>query len=37
MVLERPDVSEGTLKLPDDPGIGLDIDRSFVEEHAIDL
>ena len=37
MVLERPDVSEGTLKLPDDPGIGLDIDRSFVDEHAIDL
>ena len=37
MVLERPTVSDGTLKLPDAPGIGLEIDRDFVDEHALDL
>lgn len=37
MVRERPPISDGTLRLPDEPGIGLEIDHGFVEEHAIDL
>jgi L-alanine-DL-glutamate epimerase-like enolase superfamily enzyme len=37
MVRERPQVSDGTLKLPDAPGIGLEIDHGFVEKHAVDL
>ncbi len=37
LVRDRPAVSDGTLKLPDDPGIGLEIDRDFVEEHTIEL
>ncbi len=37
MVVERPPVSDGTLELPDEPGIGLEIDPDFVEEHAIEL
>lgn len=37
MVVDRPTVSDGTLKLPDAPGIGLEIDHAFVDEHALDL
>lgn len=37
MVLDQPEISDGTIELPDAPGIGLEIDHDFVDEHAIEL
>lgn len=35
MIVNRPTVEDGTLMLPDEPGIGLELDREFIEEHAL--
>jgi L-alanine-DL-glutamate epimerase-like enolase superfamily enzyme len=36
-VIETPHkVSDGTMPVPDDPGLGITVDESKVEEHAID-
>lgn len=37
LVADRPVVEDGVLHLPDEPGIGLDLDQDFIEEHALDL
>ena len=37
MIVDKPTVEDGTLTLPDRPGIGLELDHDFVEEHALEL
>jgi len=37
MVVDHPTIEGGTLSLPDEPGIGLDIDPEFVDEYALDV
>ncbi|WP_436348558.1 mandelate racemase/muconate lactonizing enzyme family protein [Natronorubrum sp. FCH18a] len=37
MIVDKPTVEDGTLTLPDQPGIGLELDDGFIKEHALEL
>lgn len=37
LVVDGPRVDDGRLYLPDDPGLGIELDRSLVDEYAVDL
>jgi L-alanine-DL-glutamate epimerase-like enolase superfamily enzyme len=37
LLSDRPTVSDGTIDLPDAPGLGVEIDESLVAEHAVEV
>lgn len=37
LLAERPEISDGTITLPDAPGLGVELDEDLVEEFAVDL
>jgi L-alanine-DL-glutamate epimerase-like enolase superfamily enzyme len=37
LVTERPEISDGTIDLPDAPGLGVEYDESLIEAHAVDV
>lgn len=37
MVGNTPRIKDGSLHLPDGPGLGLELDEGFIEEHAIEV
>lgn len=37
LVSDKPEISDGTIDLPDAPGLGVGYDESLIEEHAVDV
>lgn len=37
LVADTPEIADGRLHLPDDPGLGIEYDEEFLEAHAVDV